>query len=127
MTAPSSQPWHRCALCGAPTRDALCGNRVLLRLDTSRLPREQAPAVSWHCPLHQPYQMRGATAIHTNGLGDLLFSLACGHDVQWLFRGESGYTPAMIAQGLATRRLRLEQPQRCYTCGDLEQKRESKR
>jgi hypothetical protein len=64
--------------------------------------------------------MREATAVHANELGDLLFSLACGHDVQWVFRGVSGYTPALIAHELATRRLRLDQPQRCYACGALE-------
>jgi hypothetical protein len=127
MTASSSQQWHPCAVCGAPTDDALCGNRVLWRLDVSRLPADFAPSVSWRCRQHQPYHLRAATTVYTNGLGDLVFRLACGHEVQWLFRGVAGYTPAMIAQGLATGRLRLDQPQRCYRCGDLEQDKERKR
>jgi hypothetical protein len=64
--------------------------------------------------------MREASAVHANEHGDLIYSLTCGHEVQWVFRGIWGYTPALISRGLATRQLRLDRRQRCYLCGDQE-------
>jgi pyruvate/oxaloacetate carboxyltransferase len=66
--------------------------------------------------------MREASAVHANALGDLIYSLACGHEVQYIARGVWGYTPAMIARELATRQVRLDLPQRCYRCADQERK-----
>ena len=92
-----------------------------------RLPTEQTSTVSWRCERHQSCQMREASAVHANELGDLMYVLTCGHEVQWIVRGVWGYTPAMIAQELATRQIRLDQPQRYYFCGDLEREREMER
>ncbi len=67
--------------------------------------------------------MREAAAAHASELGDLIYLLTCGHEVQYIVRGVWGYTPAMLARELATRQVRLDQPQRCYLCAD--QKRET--
>jgi hypothetical protein len=87
-----------------------------------RLPAEQAQVSSWHCQDHQHYQMHTASAVQASVQGDLIYTLACGHEVQRVFRGVCGYTPAMISRGLAIRQIRLDQSQRCSVCGDLEQK-----
>ena len=118
---------HSCTICGAPTQDALCGNRLLFRSDVARLPTEQTPALSWRCGSHQRYQMRQAAAVRASDLGDLMYTLTCGHEVVGVFRGQWVYTPAKVKRGLLTRQIRLDQPQRCYACGDLEQESESKR
>ena len=110
---------HRCTICGAPTQEALCGNRLLFRFDVSRLPTEQVPAVSWRCGSHQRYQMRRASAVRASDLGDLIYTLTCGHEVVGIFRGNWVYTPAKVKHGLLTRQIRLDQSQRCYACGDL--------
>ena len=78
---------HGCAICGEPTQDAICGNRLLFEADVSRLPREQAPTVSWRCSTHQRYQLRQARAVRASDLGDLMYTLTCGHEVQGVFRG----------------------------------------
>jgi hypothetical protein len=54
-----------------------------------------------------------ASAIWANEWGDLCFTLVCGHGVQYIFRGEWGYTQALIERGLATGELRLGRRQRC--------------
>ena len=115
---------HHCTICGATTQDALCGNRLLFRSDVSRLPTEQAPAVFWRCGTHQRYQMRQSSAVRSSDLGDLIYTLTCGHEVLGVFRGRRVYTLAKVKRGLLTRQIRLDQPQRCYLCGDLEQESE---
>lgn len=112
--------WHQCVRCQRLTQQAICGNRLLSHIDMRRLPVEQVPVLSWRCERHQGYQMHEAAAVHANELGDLVYSLACGHEVQYLARGVWGYTPAMMAQALATRQVRLDQLQRCYLCADSE-------
>jgi hypothetical protein len=64
--------------------------------------------------------MRKASAVHANELGDLIYSLACGHEVQSIVRGVWGYTPALIWRVANSRQIRLDQPQRCYLCADQE-------
>ena len=76
--------------------------------------------ISWRCERHQGYQMHEVSAICANELGDLIYSLACGHEVQHIVRGVWGYTPAMLARELATHQIRLDHPQRCYLCADQE-------
>lgn len=115
--------WQHCAICHEPTQQALCGNRFLSRWSVWLLPREQVPAVSWRCKQHARYKKRTATAVRAGALGDLIFTLACSHEVHWVFRGEGAYTPARVEQALTTRQIRLDRPQRCYLCGDLEQER----
>jgi hypothetical protein len=114
-----------CAICGAPTQDALVGNRLLLGSDVHHLPTEDAPTIFWRCRTHQRYEMRRALGVQVSAQGDLLFTLTCGHEVRWVFRGQIGkqkaYTPARLALAISTRQIRLEQPQRCYLCGDLQQ------
>jgi hypothetical protein len=116
--------WHDCILCGARTQSAIYGNRLLSWRDMERLPTDQAPTISWRCERHQPSQVREVSAVHASELGDVLYVLACGHEIQWIVRGIWGYTPAMIAHELATRQIRLDQPQRCYLCGDLESEKQ---
>jgi len=118
----STSSWHPCAICGVPTQDAVCGNRLLFHRDVQRLPTEQAPEVSWRCQDHQHYQMHIASAVWASELGDLIYTLACGHDVSWVGRGQWASTPTQVTRGIATRQIRLDQRQRCYVCGDLEQK-----
>ena len=118
---------NRCALCGAPTWDGIWGNRLLLRSDVSRLLNEQAPALSWRCANHQNYQMREASAVRASELGDIIYTLTCGHEVHWVFRGRWAYTSAQVKRGILMRQIRLDQPQRCYLCGDQEEERKSKR
>ena len=127
MPPPDSQQGRRCAICGAPTRDALCGNRLLFGAEVSRLPTEQAPPISWRCRAHQRYQMRQASAVRASDLGDLIYTLTCGHEVVGVFRGHWVYTPAKVKRGLLTRQIRLDQPQRCYLCGDMELNQERMR
>ena len=76
--------------------------------------------ISWRCERHQGSQMHEASVVRANELGDLIYSLTCGHEVQRIVRGVWGYTPAMLARELATRQVRLDQPQRCYRCADQE-------
>ena len=105
------------------------GNRLLLRADVQRLPTQDAPTIFWRCRSHQRYVMRQASGIRVSAQGDLLFTLTCGHDVCWLYRGQTkgqnAFTPARLKQALTTRQIRLDQPQRCYRCGDLHNERES--
>jgi len=115
------QRWYECVLCREPTQHAVCGNRLLSRWEIMRLPAEEPPASSWRCAAHRPYKLRAANAVWASVLGDLCFRLVCGHVVQCVFRGEWGYTQAMIERGLTTGELRLDQRRRCFTCGDLEQ------
>lgn len=123
MTKP--QCWQHCAICGAPTQDAVVGNRLLSHWTVQHLPAESAPAVSWRCQQHRGYKMRTASAVWANEQGDLCFTLVCGHQAHWVFRGQWGYTPAMVMRGLETGQMRLDQRQRCYQCADLA--RESER
>jgi hypothetical protein len=122
----SEQNEQRCARCGAPTWEGICGNRLLLRPDVSRLPLDQAPLFSWRCASHQGYQMRDASAVQASELGDVIYTLTCGHEVHWVFRGRWAYTSAQLKRSILTRQIRLDQPQRCYLCGDQEEKRKSK-
>jgi hypothetical protein len=71
--------------------------------------------------------MRQAAAVRASDLGDLIYTLTCGHEVVGVFHGQWVYTPAKIKRGLLTRQIRLDQPQHCYVCGDLEQETERKR
>jgi len=48
---------------------------LLLTSDVTRLPPEQAPALSWRWQTHQRYQMRQASAVRTSALGDLIYTL----------------------------------------------------
>src|ERR1051326_3167484 len=112
--------WRDCAICRVPTQDALCGNRLLSRWEVARLPTEQAPTLSWRCEYHQHYTLSPASSVHPNLQGDLLFTLVCGHEVLWVFRGLQVFTPIRVTHGLATGQIRLDQPQRCYLCGDRE-------
>ena len=116
----STSSAHHCTICGAPTRDALCGNRLLLHPGAHHLPTEDIPPVFWRCGSHQHYQMRQATWVHVSEQGDLIYRLTCGHEVCWVCRGQGAYTSAKLAHALTTRQIRLDQPQRCYVCGDLE-------
>ena len=116
---------HSCTMCGVPTQEALCGNRLLLRADVHRLPPEDAPPVYWRCATHQRYEMRQASGVHVSERGDLLYRLTCGHEVCHVFRGREAYTPARLQQALTTRQIRLDQPQRCYGCGELARESES--
>ena len=116
----SEQHEQRCARCGAPTWEGICGNRLLLRPDVSRLPLDQTPLFSWRCATHQGYQMREASAVQASELGDVIYTLTCGHEVHWVFRGCWAYTSAQIKRSILTRQIRLDQPQRCYLCADQE-------
>lgn len=116
----SKRSEQRCARCGAPTWEGICGNRLLLRSDVSRLPTEQAPPLSWRCASHQGYQMREASAVQASELGDVIYTLTCGHTVHWVFRGRWAYTSVQIKRSILTRQIRLDQPQRCYLCADQE-------
>jgi hypothetical protein len=116
---------HSCTICGAPTQVALCGNRLLFRADVHRLPTEHAPPVSWRCGTHQRYEMRQASGMRVSERGDVISRLTCGHEVCRVFRGQEAYTPARLQHAIITRQLRLDQPQRCYACGDLEREREA--
>ena len=114
-----------CAICQAPAQDTLSGNRLLLRWEARQLPPDQAETLSWRCERHQYFRMRPASTVHANGLGDLIFTLVCGHKTHWVFRGPQGFMPALVAHGLATGRIQLDRPQRCYVCGDLEREKEA--
>ena len=115
---------HYCTICGAYTQDVLCGNRLLVHARAYELPSEHRPALLWRCGNHQHYALRTASAVHATEAGDVLFTLTCHHELCWVCRGRNAYTPARLHQALTTRQIRLDQPQRCYVCGDLE--RESK-
>ena len=69
--------------------------------------------------------MRQATRVQVSEQGDLIYRLTCGHEVCWMFRGRATYTPARLEQAITTRQIRLDQPQRCYLCGDEEQESEA--
>jgi hypothetical protein len=114
---------HPCTICGVLTQDALAGNRLLFRTEVQRLPAEEAPTVIWRCRSHQRYEMRQATEAQVSAHGDVLLTLTCGHQVCWVFRGRSAYPPLKLQQALTTRQIRLDQPQRCSRCGDLERER----
>lgn len=116
----SRQHWQPCAICQVWTQHALVGNRVLSHWEVQRLPSESLPAISWRCHHHRRCKLRAASAIWANDLGDHCCTLVCGHQVQWIFRDEWGYTPEMVKRGLATGELRLDKRHRCYACGDLE-------
>jgi hypothetical protein len=116
----SERTEQRCARCGAPTWEGIGGNRLLLRPDVSRLPTDQTPLFSWRCANHQGYQMREASAVQASELGDVIYTLTCGHEVHWVFRGRRAYTSAQIRRSILTRQIRLDQPQRCYLCADQE-------
>ncbi len=116
-----------CAICRAPTQEALCGNRLLSRWEVRALPPDLAQALSWRCERHQRAVQRPATAVRASEQGDLVFLLQCRHEVRWVSRGSGGYTPKLVKERLATRQIRLDQPQRCYRCGDLEQQQERQR
>lgn len=120
MNHPST---HYCTICGAPTQDVLCGNRLLFRADVHRLPAEGPPALLWRCGTHQHYLLRTATAVNVTDEGDVLFTLTCGHAICWVFRQRNAYTPAQLTRALTMRQIRLDQPQRCYVCGDRERER----
>jgi hypothetical protein len=109
-----------CAICRAPAQDALGGNRLLSRWEVRQLPDDFASAISWRCERHQRSKLQPASTVHANAQGDLIFTLVCGHEVRWIFRGRQGFTPALVAHGLAAGKIRLEARQRCYRCGDLE-------
>lgn len=112
--------WHDSALCGVGTHFALCGNRLLDHRDVQRLPAADAAGVSWRCLDHQPYRMHTASAVRASEQGDLIYTLTCGHAVQWVYRGQGAYTAAKLARDMATRQIRLDQPQRCYVCSEQE-------
>ena len=116
---------HYCTICGAYTQDVLCGNRLLARAHVQQLPAEHSPTLLWRCGNHQHYTLRTASAVHATEEGDVLFSLTCRHEICWVFRGKVAYTPAKLTQALTTRQIRLDQPQRCYVCGDLERERQA--
>ena len=116
---------HACTICGVSTQDALCGNRLLFRKDVYRLPAEEAPTVCWRCGSHQRYQMRQASEVRASIQGDVVLTLTCGHEICWVSRGQGAYTPTRLVHALTTRQIRLDQPQRCYVCGDLERESEA--
>jgi hypothetical protein len=70
--------------------------------------------------------MREASAVQASELGDVIYTLTCGHEVHWVFRGRWAYTSAQLKRSILTRQIRLDQPQRCYRCGDREEERKSK-
>ena len=112
--------WHPCALCQEPTQHAVVDNRLLSRWEVQRLPAEAAPPVSWRCHHHRRCMLRPASAIWANAHGDLCFMLECGHQTQWIFRGEWSYTPTMVERGVDSGQINLELRQRCYACVDAE-------
>ena len=116
----SRQHWYPCAICQVLTQHALVGNRVLSHGEVQRLPSEGVPAISWRCHHHRRCKLRAASAVWANELGDRCFVLACGHQTHWVFRGEEGYTPALVEHGVQTGQMKLDQRQRCYACGDQE-------
>jgi hypothetical protein len=126
MSTPYPQRWYTCALCHESTQHAITGNRPLSRRDVMRLPADHPPMFSWRCAAHRRSKMLEASAVWASELGDLCFTLVCGHQVQWVFRGVWGYAPMQVQQGLATHQIRLEQRQRCDHCGDLERESEGK-
>jgi hypothetical protein len=117
---------ERCAICRAPTKQAIVGNRLLWHTDVSHLPPEDAPSVAWRCEGHQRYKMRPASEVKASELGNLFFTLTCGHQVQWVFRGRLAYTSALIERRLSVRQLRLDQEQRCYLCADRERENKAR-
>ncbi len=116
---------HYCTICGTFTQDVLCGNRLLVRATVHQLPAEPPPALLWRCGNHQQYTIRTASAVRVTEEGDVLFTLTCSHEIRWVFRGRHAYTPTTIQQALTRRQIRLDQPQRCYVCGDLERERKA--
>lgn len=116
---------HYCTICGAYTQDVLCGNRLLVRVRVPHLPAEHSPFLIWRCGNHQHYMLRTASAVRVTEAGDVLFTLTCSHELCWVFRGKGAYTPAKLQQAITTRQIRMDQPQRCYICGDLERERKA--
>ena len=116
---------HHCTICGAFTQDVLCGNRLLARTHVQQLPAEPPPTLLWRCGNHQHDTLRTASAVRVTEAGDVLFTLTCGHEIWWVSRGRNASTPARLQQALTTRQIRLDQPQRCYVCGDLARERKA--
>lgn len=116
---------HSCTICGASTQDVLCGNRLLFHADAHRLPAEHPPTLLWRYGNHQHYTLRTASAARATEEGDVLFTLTCRHELCWVYRGRNASTPAKLAQAITTRLIRLDQPQRCSLCGDLERERKA--
>ena len=80
---------------------------------------------AWRCAYYQRYEMRTASAVRVTEAGDVLLTLTCGHELCWVCRGRAAYTPAELERALTTRQIRLDQPQRCYVCGDQERESEA--
>ena len=116
---------HHCTICGVSTQDVLCGNRLLVRAHVQQLPADHPPTLLWRCGNHQHYTLRTALAVQATEAGDVVFTLTCHHEICWMYRGRTAYTPARLQQALTTRQIRLDQPQRCYLCGDLERERKA--
>jgi hypothetical protein len=116
---------HSCTICGAYTQDMLCGNRLLVHAHVHQPPAEHSPTLLWRCGDHQHYTLRTAEAVRATEAGDVLFILTCRHEICWICRGRNAYTPAKLQHVITTRQIRLDQPQRCYVCGDLEREREA--
>lgn len=89
--------------------------------DIMRLPRDHPPVCSWRCATHRRHKLREASIVWAS---ELCFTLVCGHQVQGVFRGVWGYTPAQVQKGLATDQIELDRLQRCYLCGDAEREKE---
>ena len=115
--------WHDCSICRTPTQEAICGNRLLSRWEVQRLPTEHVPPIFWRCEHHQLYTLRHVSSVRPTLQGDLMFTLACSHEILWVFRDSQGFTPTRVTQVLATGQIRLDQPLRCYVCGALERER----
>lgn len=116
---------HHCTICGVYTQDVLCGNRLLVHAHVQQMPAEHPPALLWRCGDHQQYTLRTASAVQATEAGDVLFTLTCRHEIYWVCRRRNAYTPAKLQHALTMRQIRLDQPQRCYVCGDLERERKA--
>ena len=115
----SHQHWHPCAICQTATQHAISGNRVLSHGEVQGLPSEGVPTVSWRCHHHRRCKLRAATVVWANAQGDLCFVLECGHQTQWIFRGDRSYTAAMVEREVDSGQINLEQHQRCFLCADV--------
>lgn len=86
--------------------------------------RAPAPAVySWRCEPHRRSTMQNV-AVWAKEQGDLCFTLVCGHQVQWVCRGQWGSTQALVEQGQATGQVQLKRCQRCF-CAAIRKARQS--
>ena len=115
----SHERWQLCAICQAATQHALASNRVRSRWEVQRLPAEGAPSLSWHRHHHRRCKLRAATVVWANAYGDRCFLLECGHQTQWVFRGEGRYTPALVEREVESGQINLEQRQRYFLCADV--------